>query len=315
MRVASETTPLDTPSTSSLVAPASAAPAVRPRAQRPGLVRFVRSSPLGTAAAIFLIALVVTALLADVLTPYDPLVTDYGITRQPPMPDHPFGADHMGRDVLSRIVYGARVSLFVALVSVLIGDGIGLVLGVISGYCGGRIDLASQRVLDALLAFPGLILAMLLLVALGAGLPTIILAIAVTRIPLSTRVIRSVALSTKGLAYVEAARALGASPARIVRRHLVPQCVAPFLVIVSANIGVAITTEAALSFLGIGVPPPTPTWGNMLGGVLAESFKPPWWLVVYPGLALTLTVLAANLFGDAVRDFLDPHLRGRVSGL
>jgi peptide/nickel transport system permease protein len=315
MRVASETTPLDTASASTLVAPASAAVAVRPRAQGSGLVRFVRSSPLGTAAAVFLIALVVTALLADVLTPYDPLVTDYGITRQPPMPDHPFGADHMGRDVLSRIVYGARVSLFVALVSVLVGDGIGLVLGVISGYCGGRVDLASQRVLDALLAFPGLILAMLLLVALGAGLPTIILAIAVTRIPLSTRVIRSVALSTKGLAYVEAARALGASPARIVRRHLVPQCVAPFLVIVSANIGVAITTEAALSFLGIGVPPPTPTWGNMLGGVLAESFKPPWWLVVYPGLALTLTVLAANLFGDAVRDFLDPHLRGRVSGL
>jgi ABC-type dipeptide/oligopeptide/nickel transport system permease subunit len=315
VRVASETTPLDAASTSTLVAPASAAPAARPRARRSGLVRFVRSSPLGTAAAIFLIALVVTALLADVLTPYDPLVTDYGITRQPPMPDHPFGADHMGRDVLSRIVYGARVSLFVALVSVLIGDGIGLVLGVVSGYCGGRIDLASQRLLDALLAFPGLILAMLLLVALGAGLPTIILAIAVTRIPLSTRVIRSVALSTKGLAYVEAARALGASPARIVRRHLVPQCIAPFLVIVSANIGVAITTEAALSFLGIGVPPPTPTWGNMLGGVLAESFKPPWWLVVYPGLALTLTVLAANLFGDAVRDFLDPHLRGRVSGL
>ncbi len=280
-----------------------------------GLLRFARSSPLGTAAGLFLIALALTALFADLLTPYDPLVTNYGISRLPPTADHLFGADNMGRDILSRIVYGARVSLFVALASVLIGDGTGLLWGVVSGYVGGRADLISQRVLDALLAFPGLILAMLLLVALGAGLPTIIFAIAVTRIPLSTRVLRSVALSTRNLAYVEAARTLGASPLRILLRHITPQCIAPFLVLVSANIGVAITTEAALSFLGIGVPPPTPTWGNMLGGVLAESFKPPWWLVVYPGLALTTTVLAANLFGDAVRDFLDPRLRGRVTGL
>jgi ABC-type dipeptide/oligopeptide/nickel transport system permease subunit len=128
-------------------------------------------------------------------------------------------------------------------------------------------------------------------------------------------VIRSVALTTKSLAYVEAARTVGASPLRILARHVAPQCIAPFLVIVSANIGVAITTEAGLSFLGIGVPPPTPTWGNMLGGVLAESFRPPWWLVVYPGLALTATVLAANLFGDALRDFLDPRLRGRLTDL
>jgi ABC-type dipeptide/oligopeptide/nickel transport system permease subunit len=151
---------------------------------------------------------------------------------------------------------------------------------------------------------------MLLLVGLGAGLHTVIIAIAVTRVPLATRVIRSVVLSVRNLAYVEAARGLGGSNRRLMALHILPQCVAPFLVIVSANIGVAITTEAALSFLGIGVPPPTPTWGNMLGGVLAESFRPPWWLVVYPGVFLTLTVLAANLFGDAVRDFLDPKLRG-----
>jgi peptide/nickel transport system permease protein len=276
------------------------------------LVRFVRSSPLGTIAAVFLIVLIGVAIFAQQLAPFDPLVADYSVSRSPPTAEHIFGADQLGRDTLSRLLYGARVSLFVALVSVLLGDSIGLLWGIASGFYGGRFDLVSQRVLDTLLSFPGLILAMLLLVGLGAGLSTVIIAIAVTRVPLATRVIRAVVLSVRNLAFVEAARGLGSSNLRLMALHLLPQCVAPFLVIVSANIGVAITTEAALSFLGIGVPPPTPTWGNMLGGVLAESFRPRWWLVVYPGVALTLTVLAANLFGDAVRDFLDPKLRGRV---
>jgi peptide/nickel transport system permease protein len=274
------------------------------------LLRFVRTSPLGTVAAVFLIVLVGVAIFADQLAPYDPLVADYSVSRSPPTAEHLFGADQLGRDTLSRIIHGARVSLFVALVSVLVGDSIGLVWGIASGFYGGRFDLASQRVLDTLLSFPGLILAMLLLVGLGAGLQTVIIAIAVTRIPLATRVIRSVVLTVRNLAFVEAARGLGSSNIRLMALHILPQCVAPFLVIVSANIGVAITTEAALSFLGIGVPPPTPTWGNMLGGVLAESFRPRWWLVVYPGVFLTLTVLAANLFGDAIRDHFDPKLRG-----
>ncbi len=279
-----------------------------PRAQ--GLARFVRSSPLGTIAAIGLMVLIVIAIFADRVAPFDPLVSDYSVSRSPPTAAHLFGADQLGRDTLSRIIHGARVSLFVALVSVLLGDSVGLVWGIASGFLGGRFDLVSQRVLDTLLSFPGLILAMLLLVGMGAGLQTVIIAIAVTRIPLATRVIRSVVLGVRNLAFVEAARGLGSSNMRIMALHILPQCIAPFLVIVSANIGVAITTEAALSFLGIGVPPPTPTWGNMLGGVLAESFKPPWWLVVYPGVFLTVTVLAANLFGDAMRDFLDPKLRG-----
>jgi ABC-type dipeptide/oligopeptide/nickel transport system permease subunit len=258
--------------------------------------------------------LLFVAIFANQLAPYDPLVADYSVSRSPPTPEHILGTDQLGRDTLSRIIYGARVSLFVALVAVMVGDAIGLVFGVTSGYYGGKVDLMGQRVLDTLLSFPGLILAMLLLVGLGAGLQTVIIAIAVTRIPLSTRVIRSVVLSVRNQQYVEAARALGSSNARLMTLHVLPQCIAPFLVIVSAGVGVAITTEAALSFLGIGVPPPTPTWGNMLGGVLAESFRPRWWLVVYPGVALTVTVLAANLFGDAVRDFLDPRLRGRVEG-
>jgi peptide/nickel transport system permease protein len=285
-------------------------PAEVHRPQLKELVRFVRSSPLGTIAAVLLIVLILVAIFADQLAPFDPLVADYSVSRSPPTAEHVFGADQLGRDTLSRIIHGARVSLFVAIVSVLIGDTLGLLWGILSGYLGGRFDLVSQRILDTLLSFPGLILAMLLLVGLGAGLSTVITAIAVTRVPLATRVIRSVVLSLRNLAYVEAARALGSSNLRIMALHILPQCIAPLLVIVSANIGVAITTEAALSFLGIGVPPPTPTWGNMLGGVLAESFKPPWWLVVYPGVFLTATVLAANLFGDAIRDFLDPKLRG-----
>jgi ABC-type dipeptide/oligopeptide/nickel transport system permease subunit len=273
--------------------------------------RFVRSSPTGTFAASFLILVGLVALFATQLTVYDPIDADYGVTRLAPTAEHLFGTDHMGRDIMARVFHGARISLVVALTSVFLGDSIGLCWGIVSGYLGGRFDLFSQRVLDTLMAFPGLILAMLLLVGVGAGMTTVIIAIAVTRIPVSTRVIRSVALSVKEYAFVEAARALGASAPRIMLRHIAPQCIAPFLVVATANIGVAMVTEAALSFLGVGVPPPAPSWGNMLGGILAETFKPPWWLVVFPGLALTLTVLSANLFGDAVRDFLDPKMKGR----
>jgi ABC-type dipeptide/oligopeptide/nickel transport system permease subunit len=189
------------------------------------------------------------------------------------------------------------------------GDAVGFLWGLISGYLGRRFDMVSQRVLDVLLSFPTLILAMLMMVGLGAGLHTVIIAIAVTRVPLSTRVIRSVALSVREFAYVDAARAVGATPVRIMLRHVAPQCLAPLLVIVSLNLGTAIFAEAALSFLGLGVPPPTPSWGNMLGGVLAEAFRPPWWMVLTPGIAITLTIMAANLFGDALRDFLDPKLK------
>ena len=162
------------------------------------------------------------------------------------------------------------------------------------------------------IAFPTIILALLILAALGAGLVTIIAAIALIRIPSTARVIRSVALSVKEAQFVEAASAIGASELRIMFRHVAPQCLAPLLIVASAGLGSAIFTEAALSFLGMGVPPPTPTWGNMLGGVLNELFQPPWWLVIFPGVAITLTVLAFNLFGDALRDYLDPRLRGRL---
>ena len=273
------------------------------------VARFFRSSPLGGVCALLLLLLASVAVLADRLAPYNPLTANYAAIRDPPLARHVLGTDHLGRDVLSRIIFGARVTLLVAISSVLLGDTIGFIWGVASGYLGGRVDLISQRVLDVLMSLPSLILALLLMAGLGAGLTTVIVAIAVTRVPLSSRVVRSMVLSLKELAYVEAARVLGASEARVMARHVAPQCLAPFLIITTGHLGAAIFIEAALSFVGVGVPPPTPSWGNMLGGVLAEAFKPPWWMVVFPGVAITVTVLAVNLFGDALRDFLDPKLK------
>lgn len=275
------------------------------------LRHFFRSSPVGGICALLLLLLIVVALLADRLAPYDPLAADYAVNRYPPSAAHFLGTDDLGRDILSRILYGARVTLAVALSSVLLGDMIGFAWGVVSGYFGGKVDLFSQRVLDVLMAFPSLILALLLMVGMGAGIQTVVIAIAVTRVPMSTRVIRSMALSVKEHQYVEAARVLGANDLRIMVFHVAPQCIAPFLIIASAHLGVAIFTEAALSFMGVGVPPPTPSWGNMLGGVLSQAFRPPWWMAVYPGMAITVTILAANMFGDALRDFMDPRLKHR----
>ncbi len=286
------------------------APAAGPRPQvLDGLVRFARSSPLGAACALFLVGVALVAIFANQLAPYDPLRANYAAVRTPPGPHHLLGTDHLGRDALSRLIYGARITLLVSMSSVLLGDSFGFLWGLTSGYIGRRYDMVSQRLLEVLLSFPALILAMMLLTGLGSGLHTVIIAIAVTRVPLCARVIRSVVLSIKELAYIDAARASGARPLRIMPRHVAPQCIAPLLVIVSLNLGSAIFAESALSFLGVGVPPPAPSWGNMLGGVLAEAFKPPWWMVIFPGVAITLTIMTANLLGDTLRDFLDPRLR------
>ncbi len=276
------------------------------------LRRFVRASPMGAVAAVALILIFLIGAFAELVAPYDPLAANFAATRREPSPMYLLGTDYLGRDVLSRIFYGARITLLVAVTSVLLGDSLGFLWGVTSGYLGGRFDMVSQRLLDVMLSFPGLILAILLMAALGPRLETVIVAIAVSRVPLSTRVIRSVVLSIKEFAYVEAARCTGATSPGIMLRHIAPQCVAPMLVIFSANLGTAIFAESALAFLGIGVPEPTPTWGRMLGGVLSEAFRPPWWLIVFPGLAITLTIMAANLFGDALRDVLDPRLKRRI---
>lgn len=274
--------------------------------------RFTRTSPLGAAAAAVLIAMGLMAIFANQIAPYDPLDTSAAHFLDPPSLQHPFGNDHVGRDVLSRIIFGLRTSLYVAFVAVAVSKVIGLSWGILSGYRGGAFDLISQRFLDVLLSFPGVILALLLLAGLGAGLYTVIIAIAFTGIAGTTRVIRSVVLSVREMPFVEAARALGASELRIMVFHVAPQCIAPLMVVASVSLGGAIFTEAALSFLGLGIPPPSPSLGNMLGGVLGDIFKPPWWLAVFPGVAITIAVLAFNLFGDGLRDHLDPKLRGRL---
>jgi ABC-type dipeptide/oligopeptide/nickel transport system permease subunit len=277
-----------------------------------GLVTFIRRSPLSAFWGCIAAAIVVMAVAAPAIAPYEPLKSDFRAMSKPPTERHYFGTDQIGRDVLSRVIYGSRASLTVAIGAVLFGTTLGALWGLASGYFGGRFDIFSQRVIEFLQSFPDLILAMAIAMALGAGLGTVIVAIAITRIPFGGRVIRAVVLSLKEMSYVEAARGLGASHWRIMLRHILPQCVAPYLILATTHLGVAIIIEAALGFLGVGIPPPTPTWGNMLADSLNAGLVPPWWLVLFPGLAITITVLAFNLLGDGIRDILDPRLRGAV---
>ncbi len=274
--------------------------------------RFYTVSPMGMLACIAWILLFLLALSAPLVAPYDPNEADYAAVRQGPSASHWLGTDNLGRDILSRIIFGSQITLMVSLIAVIVGDAIGFVWGIGSGFLGQRFDLISQRVVDILMSFPSLILALMLLVVLGAGLETVIAAIAVTQIPSATRITRSVVLSVREAMYVEAARMIGVTNLRLMARHIAPQVTAPILVVATLHLGGAIFAESALSFLGLGIPPPAPSWGNMLGGVTAAAFRPPWWLVVFPGLAITLAIMTANLFGDALRDFLDPKLRQRI---
>ena len=280
---------------------------LRERSVARELASFARRNPLAMAGGLIGFLTVVMAVTAPLIAPYDPLKADFRRMAKPPDAHSFFGTDQVGRDTLSRVIYGARSSLVVAFASVLLGTTVGSLWGVASGYLGGRFDLVSQRITEILQSFPDLILAMAISMAIGTGMPAVIIAIAVTRIPFGNRVIRSVALTVRELSYVEAARAAGSSQRRVMLLHVLPQCVAPYLVLATAHLGVAIIIEAALGFLGVGIPPPTPTWGNMLADSLT-SLVPRWWLVFFPGLAITVTVLAFNLFGDGVRDTLDPRL-------
>jgi peptide/nickel transport system permease protein len=295
-------------------------PEARPAAERSrlrrvrgGLATFIRRSPLSAFWGCIAAAIIVMAIAAPALAPYEPLKSDFRAMTKPPNERHYFGTDQIGRDVLSRVIHGSRASLTVALGAVLFGTTLGALWGLASGYFGGRFDIISQRVIEFLQSFPDLILAMAIAMALGAGFGTVIVAIAITRIPFGGRVIRAVVLSLKEMSFVEAARGLGASHLRIMARHILPQCFAPYLILATTHLGVAIIIEAALGFLGVGIPPPTPTWGNMLADSLNAGLVPPWWLVLFPGLAITITVLAFNLLGDGVRDVLDPRLRGAVA--
>jgi len=271
---------------------------------------FARRSPISAFWGVVAISILIMALAAPWIAPYEPLQANFRTMSDPPNAQNLFGTDQIGRDTLSRTIHGSRTSLVVAIAAVLLGTTFGSIWGLASGYFGGRFDIISQRIIEFLQAFPDLILAMAIAMALGSGTTTVIIAIAVTRIPFGGRVIRSVVLSLKEMAFVEAARSLGASNLRIMAQHILPQCIAPFLILATTHLGVAIIIEASLGFLGVGIPPPTPTWGNMLSDALNAGLVPPWWLVLFPGMAITITVLAVNLFGDGVRDALDPRLRG-----
>ncbi len=276
------------------------------------LATFTRRSPLSFFWGVIAVAILFMAIAAPLVAPHDPLKANFRLMSKPPNELAYFGTDQIGRDTLSRVIHGSRASLTVAIAAVLLGTTFGAFWGLASGYLGGRFDIISQRIIEFLQSFPDLILAMAIAMALGAGTDTVIIAIAVTRIPFGGRVIRAVVMSLKEQAYVEAARSIGASKLRIMMRHILPQCVAPYLILATTHLGVAIIIEASLGFLGVGIPPPTPTWGNMLADALNSGLIPPWWLVLFPGIAITITVLAFNLLGDGIRDALDPRLRGSV---
>ncbi|MBI2908499.1 MAG: ABC transporter permease [Chloroflexi bacterium] len=268
-----------------------------------------RRKPLGALGALVVLFVVAVALLAPAISPYDPLKLDMAAVFLPPGQVHPLGTDDLGRDILSRIIWGARISLSVSLLSVALGDSVGTVLGLTSGYFGGKYDLFLQRALDALMAFPSLVLALTVVAVLGASVNNVILAIAVTRAPFVARIMRSSALQLKEVQFIEAARAIGGSDARILLRHILPNAFAPLIIVSSAGLATSILIEAALSFLGLGAPPPTPSWGAMLTGAAQNYVTKAPWMAIFPGLAITLPVFGFNLLGDALRDVLDPRLR------
>lgn len=272
-------------------------------------LRFGRERPLGAAGALIIIAMILAALLADVIAPYDPLETDYAAMLQGLDSNHWFGTDSFGRDVLSRIIYGSRTALWVGFSSSFLGATIGAVIGVASAYFGGRTDLIVQRFMDLLLSFPLIVLALVVVAVLGTGTTNVILAITVPMVPRSALVARSSALSLRQMPFVDAARALGFSHHRIIFRHMLPNVMAPYLIMLTAFLGQAILLEASLSFLGLGVAEPTAAWGLMLRGAAVEFAERAPWMAVFPGLAISLSVFAFNLFGDSLRDALDPKLR------
>jgi len=272
--------------------------------------RFVRKKPLGAAGGVLMLVMLVTALLANVLQTHDPIATDAATTLAKPSEEHLLGTDHLGRDIYSRIVHGARVSLIVGIGSTLLGSVLGGIIGLLSGYAGGKTDLIAQRLLDILQGLPLLVLALVMSASLGPSIPNVIIAISIPIVPRASRVIRASVLSIREMQYIEAARALGLRHLRIAFRHVLPNTVGPFIVLVTAQLGAAILVEAALSFLGLGVPEPYPSWGRMLSVSAAEYAQKAPHLVLFPGIAISLAVFGSNLFGDALRDKLDPRLRG-----
>ena len=271
---------------------------------------FARRYPLGAAGAVIVALFVGMALCADFITRYDPTATNAAASLARPGADYWLGADFMGRDMWARIVYGARISLVVGIGSTALSCIFGVTIGLFSGYFGGWFDLVVQRFMDMLQALPLLVLALVMAAALGPSVTNTIIAISIPLVPSVARVIRANTLMLRELPYVEAARAAGMNEAAIAWRHVLPNTLAPLIVLATAQLGAAILTEASLSFLGLGIPEPNPSWGRMLSESAAEYVRTAPWLVVFPGVAISLAVFGTNLLGDALRDILDPRQRG-----
>jgi peptide/nickel transport system permease protein len=273
------------------------------------LAFLARRYPLGAVGAVIVLVFVLTAVFAGVIAPMDPTATDAKASLAPPGSKFWLGADFMGRDMFSRIVHGARISLAVGAGAMLLGGVLGVSIGLMSGYLGGGFDLVMQRLMDIMQSLPLLVMALVMAAALGPSLENTIIAIAIPLVPSVARVVRSSTLSLREQPFVEAARAVGMGELRIAVRHVLPNTLAPLIVLATAQLGSAILVEASLSFLGLGIPEPYPSWGRMLSESAAEYVRTAPWLVIFPGVAISLTVFGTNLLGDALRDILDPRQR------
>ena len=302
--------------TDASIIPTPAKPAADVLPRRPNPVwQFIRTQPLGFAGFIVILAYVISALGARWIAPFDPEAIDFTAMLGAPGSEHILGTDQFGRDVFSRIVYGARTALAVGILSSLFGCSLGALIGAASGYWGGMIDTIIQRFVDVMLSFPIIVLAMVVVAVLGKwpvfGVDmNLVAAISLPIIPKMARIARSSTLSIVQMPFIDAARAAGFGDARIIMRHILPNIIAPYLIMTTAFIAQAILLEASLSFLGLGVTEPTPAWGLMLSGASADFYRTAPWMILFPGLAITLAVFAFNMFGDSLRDWLDPKMRG-----
>ncbi len=276
--------------------------------RRPGVLRRLGRHRTAVVGLVILAGFIVATALAPSLLPYDPNAADFDHVLLRPAALHPLGTDQLGRDLLTRIVYGARVSFLIGILAVGMSALLGVPAGLISGYRGGIVDLAMQRLVDLLLAFPGFLLALTLIAVLGVGVTNVVVSVGLATAPVYIRLARGVALSIKSQVYIEAARAIGVAESRIVARHVLPNCLAPLIVQSTLQLGAAILTAAGLGFLGLGVKPPTPEWGTMLGEGQTYLFSS-WYIATFPGIAIFLAVMAFNLLGDGLRDALDPRMK------
>ena len=293
------------------VNPVAAADEFEEKSWSSQLIDMIRRQPLASAGGLVVLIMIFATIFADFLSPYDPEAASWVNQLTPPSAEFWLGTDAFGRDILTRIIYGARTALFVGFTAAFVGATGGLILGVASAYFGGRFDIICQRLVDIVMAFPLIVLALAVVATLGASTVNVIIAITIPFIPQCARVVRSSALAIREIPYVDAARALGYSHMRIIMKHMIPNVMAPYLIMLTTFVGQAILLEASLSYLGMGVQEPTPAWGLMLQGGAEEFAESAPWVPIFPGLAITLAVFAFNLFGDGLRDVLDPRLRSR----